>query len=236
MASKVIAVIEDDADVRELLRHHLEREGFATIGASDGASGLELVERQQPALVLLDWMMPGMLGVEVCRRLRSNPDTAQIPLIMVSGKASEVDRVVGLEIGADDYVVKPFSMRELVARIRAVLRRLDPPAPAVSSQAYQRGRLRMNFDTYECFLDDRPLALSLREFQLLKFFVTSPNRVYSRPQLLDLVWGQEVEVGSRTVDVHIRRLRRHLEKDDAHPELIQTVRGIGYLLNDGALL
>src|SRR5207253_1582352 len=160
-----------------------------------------------------------MDGLEVCRRLRAAEATRALPVIMLTAKAAEVDRVLGLEFGADDYVTKPFSPRELVARVRAVLRRThgeDTPAP---HEIFERGRLRLDFDTYEAFIDGERLGLSLREFELLKFFVRHPNRVYDRLQLLDLVWGPETHVEPRTVDVHVRRLRRRIERDDANPEL-----------------
>src|SRR5438093_393993 len=158
-----------------------------------------------------------------------------LPVIMLTAKAAEVDRVLGLEFGADDSVTKPFSPRELVARVRAVLRRThgeDTPAP---HEIFERGRLRLDFDTYEAFIDGERLGLSLREFELLKFFVRHPNRVYDRLQLLDLVWGPETHVEPRTVDVHVRRLRRRIERDDANPELILTVRGVGYKFSPDAL-
>lgn len=236
MATKqLILVVEDDTDIRELLRFQLESEGFAVVTADDGAPALAAVEQHHPALVLLDLMLPGMPGVEVCKRLRASSMSRHLPIIMVTARGSETDRVVGLELGADDYIVKPFSIRELIARIRAVLRRTEPRATELPPHRYEKGRLKLDFDTYECFVDGRPLVLSLREFQLLKFFVCSPNRVYDRLQLLDLVWGSDIEVESRTVDVHVRRLRQHIEKDDAHPELILTVRGVGYKFNERAL-
>jgi two-component system alkaline phosphatase synthesis response regulator PhoP len=154
---------------------------------------------------------------------------------MLTAKAAETDRIIGLELGADDYVTKPFSPRELVARIRAVLRRAYASEAGRVHDVYEKGRLRVDFDTYEVFVEGKKIDLSLREFELLRFFVRSPNRTYDRLQILDLVWGQDTYVEPRTVDVHIRRLRQRIERDDANPELICTVRGVGYRFNDRAL-
>src|SRR5579883_1425538 len=210
---RTILVVEDEKDIRELVRFHLEHEGY----------------------VVRDLMLPGTDGLEVCRRVRGAEATRALPIIMLTARAEEVDRVLGLELGADDYITKPFSPRELVARVRAVLRRShgeDVPPP---HEVFERGRLRVDFDTYEVFLDGEPANLSLREFELLKFFLQHPYRVYDRLQLLDLVWGQDVHVEPRTVDVHIRRLRKRIERNDASPELIVTVRGVGYKFNPDAL-
>ncbi|MBI3783271.1 MAG: response regulator transcription factor [Deltaproteobacteria bacterium] len=231
----MILVVEDEADIRELLRFNLEQEGFAVIGAEDGEQALEAVQSQRPALVILDLMLPGIPGLEVCRRIRSQAATEHLPIVILTAKAAEADRIVGLEMGADDYLTKPFSPRELIARIRAVMRRSYGPETERPSEIYQKGRLRIDFDNYEVVLDGRKIDLSLREFELLRFFVRSPNRVFDRLQILDLVWGQDTHVEPRTVDVHIRRLRKRIERDDAHPELILTVRGVGYKFNDRAL-
>jgi phosphate regulon transcriptional regulator PhoB len=231
----MILVVEDERDIRELIRFNLEQEGFAVAVAEDGEQALDAARRGRPALVILDLMLPGLSGLEVCRRLRSEEATARLPILMLTAKAAETDRVVGLEMGADDYLTKPFSPRELVARIRAVLRRAYGPDLERPKNMYEKGRLRIDFDTYEVFLDGRQVDLSLREFELLRFFVRSPNRVFDRLQILDLVWGQDTNVEPRTVDVHVRRLRKLIERDDAHPELLLTVRGVGYKFNDRAL-
>jgi DNA-binding response OmpR family regulator len=183
-------------------------------------------------LVLLDLMLPGIDGFEVCRRLRTDPSTAPVPIIILTARSAEVDRVLGLEFGADDYVTKPFSPRELVARVRAVLRRTHAgDTGGAPHETFERGRLRIDFDTYEVFIDGNPISLSIRDFELLKFFVLHPQRVYDRVQLLDLVWGPDTCVEPRTVDVHIRRLRKRIERDDSVPELILTDRGVGYQCN-----
>ena len=232
---RTILVVEDEKDIRELVRFHLEQEGFTVREAESGEEALERVAADRPALVVLDIMLPGSDGLEVCRRLRATANTASLPIVMLTAKAAEVDRVLGLEIGADDYITKPFSPRELIARVKAVLRRThgdDVPQP---HEIFERGRLRIDFDTYEVFLDGAQVPLSLREFELLKYFVRPPHRVYDRLQLLDLVWGRDTFVEPRTVDVHIRRLRKRIERDDASPELILTVRGVGYKCNPDAL-
>jgi phosphate regulon transcriptional regulator PhoB len=232
---RTILVVEDEKDIRDLVRFHLEQEGWAVREAESGEDALKRAEAERPALILLDIMLPGADGIEVCRRLRAGAGATQVPIIMLTAKAAEVDRVLGLEIGADDYITKPFSPRELVARVRAVLRRAhgeDAPPP---HEIFDRGRLRIDFDTYEVAVDGQPVTLSLREFELLKFFVRHPHRVYDRLQLLDLVWGRDTYVEPRTVDVHIRRLRKRIERDDAAPELILTVRGVGYKCNPDAL-
>ena len=208
-----ILIVEDDRDIRELLRVNLESEGFAVQEAVDGELGLTLVQRERPALVVLDLMLPGVSGLEVCRRIRSREGSARVPILMLTARSTEADKVVGLEIGADDYVTKPFSPRELTARVRALLRRAYEPQADAPKEAYDRGGLRIDFDTYEVYRDGQRIELSLREFELLRFFVTHPNRVYERGQLLDLVWGPDTFVEPRTVDVHIRRLRRRLERE-----------------------
>ena len=214
---------------------NLEAEGFAVLEADNGELGLALVKRERPAVVVLDLMLPGLGGLEVCRRIRADDESARLPVVILTARSAEADKVVGLEIGADDYVTKPFSPRELTARVKALLRRAYDQQPEAPHEVYQRGPLRIDFDTYEVYLDGRRIELSLREFELLKFFVRHPNRVYERAQLLDLVWGPDTYVEPRTVDVHIRRLRRRIERDDSMPELIVTVRGVGYMFDERRL-
>ncbi len=232
---KVILVVEDERDIADLVRFNLTQEGFAVAVAEDGEKALQAVRRERPALIVLDLMLPGTPGLEICRRLRGDEQTAGIPIVILTARAAEPDRVLGLELGADDYVTKPFSPRELVARVRAVLRRAYGSELERPHEVYEKGRLCIDFDTYEVTLDGAKVELSLREFELLRFFVRSPNRVYDRLQILDLVWGQDTYVEPRTVDVHVRRLRKRIERDDANPELIVTVRGVGYKFNERAL-
>jgi two-component system alkaline phosphatase synthesis response regulator PhoP len=232
---KKVLIVEDEPDIRELVRYNLDVEGFAVLEAAEAEGALAVIKRERPALVVLDLMLPGTDGLEICRLLRGRAETATLPIVMLTAKAAEVDRILGLEIGADDYVTKPFSPRELVARVRAVLRRTGAADVERVHEVYEKGRLRVDFDTYEAWLDGERVELSLREFELLKFFVRNPNRVFDRLAILDLVWGQDTYVEPRTVDVHIRRLRLRVEEDAADPKLIQTVRGVGYRFNDQAL-
>lgn len=234
-AKRKVLIVEDEKDIRELVRYNLETEGFAVVEASDGEIGLKLAATERPALIILDLMLPGVPGLEVCRLLRMKETSRHVPILMLTARASEVDKVLGLEMGADDYVTKPFSPRELVARVKAVLRRAYGPTLDRPHEIYEKGRLRIDYDTYEVTLDGQPIGVGLREFELLKFFAQYPNRVFSRTQILDLVWGQDIYVEPRTVDVHIRRLRQRVEKDDANPTLILTVRGVGYKFNPDAL-
>ena len=231
-----VLVVEDDPDILELLRFNLQQEGYGVTTAAEGASALEKARQHPPDLMILDLALPGMPGLEVCRRLREDPVLRRVPVIMVTAKVDEADRVVGLELGADDYVTKPFSVRELMARVRAVLRRSEGLQPAERApEIYERGRLRVDFDRYEVFVEGKKVELSRKEFELLRFFVRNPNRVWDRLQILDLVWGEDTHVEPRTVDVHVRRLRKQIEVDDAHPQLIVTVRGVGYKFDERAL-
>ncbi len=232
-ARRAILVVEDERDTRELVRFHLEQEGFAVLEAESGDDALTDVAEERPALVVLDLTLPGTGGLEVCRRLRAADATRTIPIVMLTARAAEADRVLGLELGADDYVTKPFSPRELVARVRAVLRRTHREEPS-PKEVYAHGRLQVDFNTRDVFLGGAPVRLSLREFELLAFFVRHPHWVYERQQLLDLVWGKDTHVHPRTVDAHILRLRKCLERPQGR-EVIVTVRGVGYKFNPAAL-
>ena len=201
--------------------------------AATGEQGLKLARSERPDLVLLDLMLPNLSGLEICRQLRADPDLVSVPVLMLTAKSSEMDKVVGLEVGADDYVTKPFSPRELLARVKALLRRSQSArTPSRNATRYEKCGLWIDFDTYEVRVRGEKVDLSLREFELLRFFVTHPNRVYDRTQLLELVWGSDTYVEPRTVDVHIRRLRRHVEENDSAPARILTVRGVGYMFDD----
>jgi DNA-binding response OmpR family regulator len=180
-------------------------------------------------------MLPGLSGMEVCKILRERSETAKLPILMLTAKAGEADRVVGLEMGADDYLAKPFSPRELVARVRAILRRANGSANKETPPSYDKGGLKIDFTTYEVFARGKTVKLTLKEFELLRFLVQNPNRVLSRDQLLDRVWGGDTFVTPRTVDVHIRRLRKAIEKDDSRPKWILTLRGVGYKFDEKAL-
>jgi two-component system phosphate regulon response regulator PhoB len=218
-----ILVIEDERDVAEALRYNLERAGFAVNCSHDGASGLRQALGLKPSLVVLDLMLPGMNGLEVCRELRAHPAGLGIPVLMLTAKAEESDKVAGLEVGADDYMTKPFSMRELVARVRALLRRASQAA--VASQAFSFPGLEVDQASHEVRVAGRPVALTPREFKLLTFFCERQGKLVTREALLAEVWDSAVEVETRTVDVHILRLR---DKLGAAGKLIGTVRGFGY--------
>ncbi|MET0690888.1 MAG: response regulator transcription factor [Candidatus Binatia bacterium] len=230
-----ILIVEDEPDIRKLVNYNLAQERFKVLEAEDGEQGLKIVERDKPDLVILDLMLPGLSGMELCKILRERSETERLPVLMLTAKAGEADRVVGLEMGADDYLTKPFSPRELVARVRAILRRMENLKPAEPLPAYDKGSLKIDFSTYEVFARGKNIRLTLKEFELLRFLVQNPNRVLSRDQLLDRVWGGETYVTPRTVDVHIRRLRKAIEKDDSKPRWILTLRGVGYKFDEKAL-
>lgn len=226
-----ILVVEDERDIADLVKYHLEKAGLPARVVGDGKQALDLIFRELPDLVILDLMLPGLDGMEVCRRLRGSGTTRGIPIIMLTARAEEVDRIVGLEMGADDYVPKPFSPRELVARVKAVLRRTTAP-PTASETPLAVGDLHLDPVRHEVTRAGKPILLSAMEFRLLEFFLRHQGRVYTRAQLLDLVWGQDRFVEPRTVDVHIRRLREKVEDNSRRPELILTVRGLGYKFRD----
>ncbi len=234
-AAYKILVVEDEPDIRKLVHYNLLQDHYKVIEAENGDQALKMIQRDKPSLVILDLMMPGMSGLEVCRSLRSQDDTAKLPILMLTAKAGEADRVLGLELGADDYLAKPFSPRELVARVRAILRRTNGTGQTENLPAYEKGGLKIDFATYEVSVRGKPIKLTLKEFELLKFLVLNPNRVLNRDQLLDRVWGGETYVTPRTVDVHIRRLRKAIEKDDSQPKWILTLRGVGYKFDEKAL-
>jgi two-component system, OmpR family, alkaline phosphatase synthesis response regulator PhoP len=233
---QTILVVEDEPDIRKLINYNLTQDRFKVLEAEDGEQALKILQRETPNLMILDLMLPGLSGLELCKILRERPDTSRLPILMLTAKAGEADKVVGLEMGADDYLSKPFSPREMVARVRAILRRTD--SSASNSEAipfYHKGALKIDFRTYEVFARGQEVKLTLKEFELLRFLVQNPNRVLSRDQLLDRVWGNETFVTPRTVDVHIRRLRKAVEKDDREPKWILTLRGVGYKFDEKAL-
>lgn len=230
-----ILIVEDEPDIRKLVQYNLVQERFRVLEAEDGEQALKIVQRDKPHLVVLDLMLPGLSGIELCKILRDRTETASLPILMLTAKAGETDRVLGLEMGADDYLTKPFSPRELVARVRAILRRADAARQNDTPPAYDRGGLKIDFSTYDVIVRGKSVKLTLKEFELLRFLVQNPNRVLSRDQLLDRVWGGETYVTPRTVDVHIRRLRKAIEKDDSHPRWILTLRGVGYKFDEKAL-
>ena len=230
-----ILVIEDEPDIAKLVSYNLAQERFRVVTADDGEQALRIIEREKPDLVVLDLMLPGLSGIELCKILRGRADTSKLPILMLTAKAGEADRVLGLELGADDYLAKPFSPREMVARVRAILRRANGVASSEVRLAYDKGALKIDFSTYEVYARGKSIKLTLKEFELLRFLVQNPNRVLSRDQLLDRIWGNETFVTPRTVDVHIRRLRKAIEEDDSRPKWILTLRGVGYKFDEKAL-
>jgi len=222
-----ILVVEDEDALATLLQYNLDKEGYRVTVATDGEEALMLTSERQPDLVLLDWMLPKVSGVEVCRRLRARPETRNLPIVMLTARGEESDRVRGLETGADDYVVKPFSMTELSARIRAVLRRIRP---ALADDRLTHGDIVVDRVAHRVRRADREIHLGPTEFRLLDYLMQHPRRVFSREQLLDSVWGSDVYVEARTVDVHIGRLRKALNRD-GEIDPIRTVRSAGYALD-----
>jgi two-component system phosphate regulon response regulator PhoB len=223
-----ILIIEDEPALVEMLRYNLEKEGFDIATALDGEEGLAAVADAKPDLILLDWMLPHVSGLEICRQLRRGHETRKIPIIMLTARGEESDRVRALDVGADDYVTKPFSPGELAARIRAVLRRAHP---ASGANILTYGGVVMDLGTHRVTRDSRACHLGPTEFRLLRFLMEHPGRVYTREQLLDAVWGRDIYVEARTVDVHIRRLRKAINAPGQH-DLIRTVRSAGYALDE----
>ncbi|HKV00457.1 MAG TPA: phosphate regulon transcriptional regulator PhoB [Vineibacter sp.] len=222
-----VLIVEDEAPLVELLRYNLERAGYRVSAAGDGEAAMRAIDEDRPDLVLLDWMLPLMSGIEVCRQLRRAPGTANIPIIVLTARGEEHDRVRGLDAGADDYVSKPFSPAELIARIRAVLRRIRP---ALADEVLSYADLTMDLVQHRVTRQGKAVHLGPTEFRLLRHFMEHPGRVFTREQLLDSVWGRDVYIEARTVDVHIRRLRVALNIE-GQPDLIRTVRAAGYALD-----
>jgi two-component system, OmpR family, response regulator RegX3 len=220
-----VLVVEDEESFSDALSYMLGREGFDAVVAATGPDALAEFDRGGADIVLLDLMLPGLSGTEVCRALRSR---SNVPIIMLTAKDSEIDKVVGLELGADDYVTKPYSARELVARIRAVLRRRSDSEPAAEGQVLEAGPVRMDVDRHVVSVDGEPVALPLKEFDLLELLLRNAGRVLTRGQLIDRVWGADYVGDTKTLDVHVKRLRAKLEPDPATPKYLLTVRGLGY--------
>ena len=224
---KRLLLVEDDRPLADLVIFHFERAGYAVTRTGDGEEALLLVEEVEPDVIILDWMIEGISGLEVCRRLRRRPATANIPVVMLTARGEESDRIRGLDTGADDYVTKPFSPRELVARVAAVMRRVRP---AVAAEQLAYADIEMDVAAHRVRRGGQAIALGPTEFRLLRHFMESPGRVFSRSRLIDAVWSHDSEIDARTVDVHVRRLRKALN-DGGRPDLIRTVRSAGYSLD-----
>jgi two-component system alkaline phosphatase synthesis response regulator PhoP len=223
---KKILIVEDEHDVIKLLKYNLEKEGFRVNYTTDGSLALAEIRRDEPDLIILDLMLPGLDGLEICRQIRRNEKYSSLPLLMLTARDEESDRVVGLEMGADDYVTKPFSMRELIARVRALLRRREPAGSPKTT--VQRGNLIIDPGAHNVSVDGRRIELSALEFRLLHYLASHPGMVFSRDQLLDRVWGNDRTVTPRSVDVYVRRVREKIEREPQSPIFIQTVHGVGY--------
>lgn len=224
-----VLIVEDEIAIVTMLRYNLEKEGFRVLATGDGEEAVTMVKDHKPDIIVLDWMLPGMTGIEVCKQLRWNQDTKNIPIIMLSARGEEGDRIRGLDTGADDYMVKPFSPSELVSRIKAVFRRIRP---AMSEKKLEFSGISVDISTHKVTRDGKDIHLSPTEFGLLRYLLEHPGRVFSREQLLDAVWGHDIYVEIRTVDVHVRRLRKALNYDGNQPDLIRTVRSAGYAMEE----
>jgi phosphate regulon transcriptional regulator PhoB len=225
-----ILVVDDEADIVELLTYNLTKEGYLIDSASDGETALSKIRDKKYDLLILDLMLPGIQGLEICHILRNKPETARLPIIMLTAKGEEVDKIVGLEMGADDYITKPFSTRELVARVKTVLRRvIDKP---VTEKVIRIGELEIDNERCSVFMRGQAVHLRAKEFKLLSFLSAHKGKVFNREQLFNEIWRDEAFVGLRTIDVHIRRLRECLEINPDNPRYIKTMRGIGYYINE----
>ena len=231
MTKPTVLIVEDEAPLVTMLRYNLEKEGFQVSEAGDGEEALVQIAERKPDIVLLDWMLPLVSGIEVCRRLRRSPETRALPVVMLTARGEEGDRVRGLDSGADDYVVKPFSLSELVARLRAVIRRAQPSS---ADEVLHFADVTMDLAAHRVLRAGKPIHLGPTEYRLLRHLLRYPGRVFSREQLLDAVWGHDVYVEARTVDVHIRRLRKALNMSGA-ADIVRTVRSAGYAIDRQAL-
>lgn len=228
MSNEKVLIVDDEEHIVELIKFNLEANGYKTITASNGLEALELVKNEKPNLILLDIMLPGLNGNDVCKEIRKDIEISTIPIIMITAKGEELDRILGLELGADDYVTKPFSVRELMARIKAVLRRTRVENV---SDTYSFGNVSIDFNKHVVIKNGEKLELTLKEFELLQILIKNRGRVLTRDLLLDKIWGYEFIGETRTIDVHIRYLRKKIEDDDKNPRFIETIRGIGYRFN-----
>lgn len=230
MAEEKILVVDDEENILELIRFNLENNGYKVLVAQNGTDALKIAKSEHPQLVLLDLMLPGMDGYDVCKEIRRDNNISQTPIIMITAKGEELDKILGLELGADDYITKPFSIRELMARVKAVLRRTTIQ---YIDKSYKFGSITIDFQKHEVLRNEERIDLTLKEFELLEILIKNKGRVMTRDFLLDKIWGYEYIGETRTVDVHIRHLRQKIEEDDKNPQYIETIRGIGYRFNFG---
>lgn len=225
MTSKKVLIVDDEEHIRELIKFNLKKEGYDTAVAVNGTEALRIIKETKFDLILLDLMLPEVDGLEVCKEIRRNEETSDIPVMMITAKGEEFDKVLGLELGADDYITKPFSIRELMARIKALLRRSNVKK---EENIIKFGDVVVNFQTREVTKETKNVELTLKEFELLKLLIKNKGNILTRELLLDKIWGYEYIGETRTVDVHIRHLRKKIESDDKNPQFIQTIRGVGY--------
>lgn len=230
MSDEKILIVDDEEHIIELLKFNLANAGYKVISANNGINALEIAKEEKPTLILLDLMLPGLDGFEVCKEVKKNKDTQNTSIIMLTAKGEEIDKILGLELGADDYITKPFSVRELLARVKAVLRRTHP-SREIQNNSYESQGLKIDFERHEVFINDKKIELTLKEFDLLKILIKNRGKILQRETLLDKIWGYEYIGETRTVDVHIRYLRRKIEEDDKNPKFIETIRGVGYRFN-----
>lgn len=231
MPKETIFVVEDEEHIQQLIKYNLEANGFKVVVFGNGEQLLSELQNTVPDLFILDIMLPGIDGLEICRHLRQNPKVQGHPIIMLTAKSEEFDKVLGLELGADDYLTKPFSVRELVARVKALLRRVNSQAPS-KAEFIRHGDISINLTRHEVYKKDQLLEMPLKEFELLKMLIMNKGTVLSRELLLEKIWGFDYYGETRTVDVHVRYLRQKIEDDDSNPRYIETIRGIGYRFND----
>ena len=229
MANEKILVVDDEEYILELISFNLTNNGYTVLTANNGIDAVKIAIEEKPNLILLDLMIPGKDGYDVCKEVRSNIEIKNIPIIMLTAKSEEIDKILGLELGADDYITKPFSVRELLARVKAVLRRFS--MDEIKSNIVDFGILKVDFEKREIHVKDKKLDLTLKEFELLEILIKNKGKILTRDILLDKIWGYEYIGETRTVDVHIRYLRKKVEDDDNHPKFIETIRGVGYRFN-----
>ena len=229
MVNEKILVVDDEEHIAELISYNLTSNGYKVITANNGNDAVKLAVEEKPNLILLDLMIPGKDGYDVCKDVRSNSEIRNTPIIMLTAKSEELDKILGLELGADDYITKPFSVRELLARVKAVLRRFSISEPESNVLVFEN--LTADFDKREILVNDKKLDLTLKEFELLEILIRNKGKILTRDTLLDKIWGYEYIGETRTVDVHIRYLRKKIELDDKNPKLIETIRGVGYRFN-----
>lgn len=230
MSGEKVLVVDDEINIIELIKFNLENNGYKVITASNGDEALKLARLEGPQLILLDLMLPGLDGYDLCKEIRQDVNLCHTPIIMITAKSEEIDKILGLELGADDYITKPFSVREMLARIKAILRRTSLQH---MEKVFEFDNIHIDFEKHEVIRSNKKVDLTLKEFELLEILVKGKGRVVTREYLLDKVWGYEYVGETRTVDVHIRHLRQKIEKDDKNPQYIETVRGIGYRFNFG---